>query len=637
MFFLIPLFTGIIYSNALYVPFIFDDYDNIVNNPYIKVTEFSFQQLYESAFRGIHSARPLAKLTFALNYYFSGEDVFWYHIINLIVHSANGILVFFISYNLLRAIINTEYKNSPEVENTSIILMSLMTAEIFLAHPIQVQSVSYIVQRMNILCVFFCFLSMQLFLLGRFTKDFLSRNVLYFFSIIAWTLALSSKQIAAILPALILLIEWLINPDLISRLKKRSILVFIVVFILITVVSVIYLGANPVDRILADYEIRDFSLIERLLTESRVIFFYLGLVFLPLPDRLNLLHQFTISTSLIDPATTVLSITGIILLVCISFWFRKISRLFSFAILWFLLCLIIESSIIGLEIVFEHRLYMPLFGIALVFSWMVYKLFRERNFYFSIFATFIVISLGSGTYLRNLAWSSETSIWMDVVSKHPGSLTGNYNLAKAFQNSGSYKSAVDYYQKVIELNVNYFPAYNNLGIIYVENREYQEALEYFSATIELDKNNPDAYVNIAATLKEIGNVEEALKYIDVALGINNTHPKALYLLASIQQEQGNNIESEANYLKSIEINRNQPMALNNLAVLLMQKGNIDTAIELLSEAILLNPGLSLAHFNLGYANLYIGNTEDACRSFQTGLLFASDELPIQLQIEQNCQ
>jgi hypothetical protein len=164
---LLVIVVLVIYSNSLDAPFVFDDHDNITNNQFIKIDELGMGQLYDAAFKGMHSFRPLVKVSFALNYYFSSFDVFSYHIVNILIHILNGILVFFISIQVFNKALEVDKNNLEKKSEYSAILMSFMTASIFLAHPIQVQSVTYIVQRMNSMAVFFCFLSIFLYLFGR--------------------------------------------------------------------------------------------------------------------------------------------------------------------------------------------------------------------------------------------------------------------------------------------------------------------------------------------------------------------------------------------------------------------------------------------------------------------------------------
>src|SRR5665648_1163496 len=117
---------------------------------------------------------------------------------------------------------------------------------------------------------------------------------------------------------------------------------------------------------------------ERVLTEFRVVIFYVTLLIFPYPSRLNLLHDITTSHSLLDPVTTLLSLLVIAGLIGYAVYCARRWRVVSFCILWFFVNLVVESSIIGLEVIFEHRLYLPLFGFALLVSWLFFRFLPER-------------------------------------------------------------------------------------------------------------------------------------------------------------------------------------------------------------------------------------------------------------------
>jgi hypothetical protein len=129
------------------------------------------------------------------------------------------------------------------------------------------------------------------------------------------------------------------------------------------------------------YKIRDFTLGERLLTQSRVVLYYLSLLVYPHPSRLNLDYDFPVSHSLLDPPTTLISLLAIAALLVLSVWKARESRLLSFSILWYFGNLAIESSIFPLEMVYEHRLYLPSVGPFLLFSLaLILGLERARLF-----------------------------------------------------------------------------------------------------------------------------------------------------------------------------------------------------------------------------------------------------------------
>jgi hypothetical protein len=143
--------------------------------------------------------------------------------------------------------------------------------------------------------------------------------------------------------------------------------------VVLAIVALMYLGTHPVEKILSGYKARDFTPAQRVLTQFRVVIFYITLLIFPHPSRLNLDHDFPISNSLIDPVTTILSIGVIVGLMGLAIYKGKKERLLSFCILWFLANLVIESSVIGLEIIFEHRMYLPFMLLSLMAVTLAYR------------------------------------------------------------------------------------------------------------------------------------------------------------------------------------------------------------------------------------------------------------------------
>ncbi|MDT8288032.1 MAG: hypothetical protein RQ748_13060, partial [Elusimicrobiales bacterium] len=162
--------------------------------------------------------------------------------------------------------------------------------------------------------------------------------------------ALGSKEIAATLPLLIFLCEWYFIQDLSRVWLKRALPFLLSLAGLFLLIVFVHLGADPLAAIQGAYRHREFSLGERLLTELRVVVFYLSLFFYPAPQRLNLDHHFALSGSLLEPVATLLAGLAIVFLASAAILSARRSPLFSFALAWFLLNLAIESTVIGLEI-----------------------------------------------------------------------------------------------------------------------------------------------------------------------------------------------------------------------------------------------------------------------------------------------
>ena len=160
IFLLFFVLGSLIYSNTLKSPFVFDDVPNITENASLRLTELSFSQAAQAAFRSYDPKRPVANLSFALNYYFHQYDVTGYHVVNVAVHILSGIFLYLFILVTLEV---SAHKDKP----SSVLWIALFASLIWFVHPVQTQSVTYIVQRMNSLSAMFYILSLLLYVHGR--------------------------------------------------------------------------------------------------------------------------------------------------------------------------------------------------------------------------------------------------------------------------------------------------------------------------------------------------------------------------------------------------------------------------------------------------------------------------------------
>ena len=224
-----------IYSNTLRAPYFFDDEFNITRNPHIRLNQIKPEYLLRAGFESPIASRPVAYISFGLNYYFGGYDVFGYHLVNIAIHMITGLLLYFLVQATLahswKAGIDASDRQSPTADwvpaygwqslNPS--WVSFWTTALWLVHPVQTQSVTYIVQRMNSIAAMFYVLSLLLYVQGRVSQkrrlnpsrhSSMHPYIWFAGSLFSGLLALGSKEIAATLPFFILLYEWYFFQDL---------------------------------------------------------------------------------------------------------------------------------------------------------------------------------------------------------------------------------------------------------------------------------------------------------------------------------------------------------------------------------------------------------------------------------------
>ena len=552
----LALIVFLIYSNTLVSPFVFDDVQFIPDNRNIRITNLTFKDLTKAAFDGPSSYRPVAKISFALNYYFHRYNVFGYHLVNILIHITTGILLYLFVQMTLGLL-------SRRSGNTFYNWIPFFTAMIWLVHPIQTQSVTYVIQRMNSMAAMFYILSLLLYGKARLTNNRKKKGVLFAACIISGLLSFGSKEIAATLPFFLFLYEWYFFKDLNRDWLKRHLLPIGGILLILLFVSFFYLGGNPFEKILADYKTYPFTLTERVLTEFRVIIYYISLLILPHPSRLNVDYDFSISHSLMDPPSTLLCLLLISGLIGLAFYRAKKGLLLSFAILWFFGNLVIESSVIALDIIFEHRTYLPSMFVCLLVVTLMFRYIKPKGLSIGILcAVTIIFSLWA--YERNGVWRDDMTLWADCSKKSPNKARPHTNLGVALWQRGKTKEAMDHYSKALRINPNYIDAHNNLGIILRRQGRLEDAATHFSAVLRIDPDYREAHNNLGNTLSGLGRFDNAITHYKEALRIDPHDAIAHYNLGNALGNQEKFKEARTHYEAAIRIKPDFPEARRNL-------------------------------------------------------------------------
>lgn len=359
---LIAMATLLVYSNTFHASFHLDDVPHIVENPKIK----DLRNLNEI----LWSQRGVAIATFALNYAVGGLDVFGYHLVNIIIHIINGVMVYFLISLTLDRTLHADHASK----------VPLYTALLFAVHPIHTQAVTYIVQRMESLASLFYLLALLLFIKGANTKKVVSAIILYSGVVLTYFLGFKSKEIAITLPAVIFLYDlYFVSCGDIKAMLRRWPLYMILGFLLVYLASKTMVpssavgaitggGFNDVSEASAGFAVKTITPLQYLYTQFNVIMTYLRLLILPLKQNLD--YDYPISKTLFE-LRTFMSFTCIlaILSTALYLFMRPISRItchgrfISFFILWFFIILSPTSSFIPIvDVIFEHRIYLASVG-----------------------------------------------------------------------------------------------------------------------------------------------------------------------------------------------------------------------------------------------------------------------------------
>ena len=609
----------LIYSNTLQVPFLLDDLPNIEENPHLRLSGFSLAGLREAWLEGFLPRRPVANVSFALNYAVHGYALAGYHWVNLLIHVGTGLGL----YALLKATLGLPL---PRLSRRALSgWVPLLTVLFWLVHPVQTQSVTYIVQRMNSLASLFYVLSLWCYVRGRLSMGLGSRWGWVGGCVLAGVLGLGCKEIVATLPFFIFLYEWYFFQGLSGGWLRRYGGVFGGVLILLLGLVWWYFGGHLMEALLAGYAGRDFSLGERLLTEFRVVVFYLGLLLFPHPSRLNLDHDFAVSHSWLEPWTTLPAVGLVLGLVVVAVVLaRRGERLLSFCLLWFLGNLLMESSVIGLELVFEHRLYLPSMLLVLLVVVLAGRALRlRRGLTLGLVCTLALVSSG-WTWERNAVWRDEITLWQDCVTKSPGKARPHGNYGRTLLKSGKIEETIYHFREALRLDPGSTRAHYDLGIVLSKTGQFEEATAHYREALKIKPDYADAHNSLGFALMNSGNIGEAVAHFREALRINPVLADAHNNLGFFLINNGQIEEAIAHYRKALRAKPDHELALYNLGMALVSQGKIDEAINHYTAALRLLPFAEKLHNNIGIALLKKGDIEKAVSHFREALRIKPD-------------
>ncbi len=640
---LILLSVGVIaYWNSFDVPFVFDDMDTIETNSAVQ---------FGDALTRVPAAlwaRTLLFITFAANHAINGQNVWGYHLVNLLLHVLNGALIYVIGKHIFSsAFVRRDLSGS----------FAILAAVFFLVHPVQTESVTYISSRSELLSTLFYMLALLLFVRRRPEKiDF------RFALVIAATLAIaiSAKETAISIPAALLVYDF------------------------------VFLSGGEIRRLSSRWSFHAPFILGGL---AAAFYRYLRLVVLP--AGLNLSYDFRRSDSFLEPSV-VFSALLLLVLLSLAWRLRQRNPVLAFSILWFFVTLAPTSSIMPIpDVIFEHRLYLPMAGICLSFPLLVeyaqsFLNARLRLRWSALtIGSALVIALMLGTILRNEVWRDEMRLWSDVIEKSPHIARGYVGLAGAYYKRGDYEKAIEISkQGLSSAKDGALTFYGNIGQFYLEHGRYVEAIEALSNALE-KTNTPaekaGAYYNIAAAylaqsnsltpndsrvdasqLQErkealLAQAEETLlkslesdrshlqawdSYINVSVERGRQeslraqlreraqeNPRnALYGLGKLAFQEGNYSEAVRYFQQAAKFFENQKVFYFNYAYALEETGDVEGAIDEYTKAIQVDPLFMQARYNLG--QLYLGKGQDrrAIEHFSQILRFDANNMLVHLQL-----
>lgn len=430
-----------LYWPGLDGPFVLDDQQNIVE---VHQDEKSWAAFYyavthnESGMLG----RIVSISSFVLSGWQYGVDPWGYKLENILLHLLTGAVLMQVLGRILQQL-------DPAASRQHVALCAGVATAFWLLHPLQVSTVLYVVQRMTILAALFLLLALWTYLVLRQQTHWSRRHWLMAFVLFPalQLLAMFSKETGVLLPLFMLACELLVFCSLRQwRQLGRPQLGFLLVFVLFPLlVGGLYFVARA--DVMLDYSVRNFTLGERLLTQLHVLPLYLRLILLPRVRDMSLFHDDFPVTHGFDVGTSLL-LSALILVVVAIFTLRKHAPVLAFGIAWFLTGHLLESTVIPLELVFEHRNYVAMAGLLLPVAYYVLR-YRDAKLARPLLGFFLLIFMLQ-THVRAREWSNEELMFVQAVADHPASPRARISLANKLTLLGRYGEAMEQLEAAAE-------------------------------------------------------------------------------------------------------------------------------------------------------------------------------------------
>lgn len=585
-----------VYSNTFHASWQFDDEPNILQRKALHLTEFKWSEVKKTFVneKGV-LYRPVACFSLALNYYFGRTRVFGYHMVNISIHMLTSIFLFlFIYHGLNLPVLRAKY-----VPNRY--ALALLSTTLWALNPIQTQAVTYIVQRMASMAGMFYIFSMFLYVKARMAKEFQNRVLLFIAFVTAGLMGIGSKENAFMIPVSMTIFELILLRSPSSHKRRVPLKTWtVVLFLSLGICLLLFFLLVEHHAFLRGYEKRVFTLKERLLSEPRIILFYVTLIFYPMPGRLSVVHDIPVSNSLLDPPTTLLSILFIL---GILFTAVRLSRKYpfvSFSLIFFFLNHLIESSFLPLELVFEHRNYIPSMLLFVPVAMLLWRginsqgLKRWIRALIFLFVVCLMVAFGHGTFVRNAIWKTQETLWLNATEKAPHLWRPWHNLGRTYADNHAHDKALSLFFQALSKRQSVNKAdkkltYYNMGHEYQVLGQKEKAMSYYLEAERIDPTFAPTHINKAALLAERGEIQEAIHENKASIRYKENLPEPYINLGYLYLRTGQIDEAIRFFEKSLELDSSSAFARKGLASGYRRKGLLGKACLTYQMALSLEP------------------------------------------------
>ena len=601
---LILLSTALIYWKTLGYGYYFDD-SHIFERSHL----ISFSNLYD----GIRRNRPFSFILWLAISTIWGLKPSSFHGVAVVLHLLCGLSF----YCMLRAIIKNTRIGFGEFNPFA----PLITSAIFLLHPLQTESVVYSFQAMSVLpTAMSCFIAITCYVKYRSCGNKFYLSAVFLLNFFAST----SRESAIVLPVCLWIADWIFFCE--GNVKESFRRWPIYLGCLGISAATIAIGALSVSYSNAGmgFGYKLITPFSYLTTQFVVIMKYLRLFIIPFGQNLD--HDIPVLYSLVS-LKAILSLLALIGILTSGLYSIKKNPMFSFGILWFFLFLSPTSTIMPIkDVIFEHRLYVPIAGLIISLVSIIKLLINKPlicnlniNIIFRIVLILVVVTLGSATYFRLNVWENSFTLWSDVIKKSPNKAKAYNNLGYVFVKQGNVNKAIRNYVEALKIDPNYLHPHLNLGILLASQKKFNEAMSHYSEALRLKPDYDKAHYHLGNLLFELGNTEEAMTHYSKALKINPYSHEAHFYLGLALEKQGNLSESLAHYSEALRVKPQYVDAHNNLGNVLARVGRYEDAMNHYNKVLKIKPNSPETYNKIGLVLMKQGKTSLATDHFYRAL------------------
>ncbi len=599
--FLIIWAGDVVYLNSLQAPLVFDG--TVVIDRLTPPRQWTWREVLD-----VGESRPLVWATFVVNYLDAGLQPLPYHFVNVAIHTAAALTLMGLARRTLE--LPSLAARFGGLSRT----LAFAIALLWVVHPLQTQSVTYVYQRYESLCGLGYLLTLYAFARAQSSPR---PAVWLVLSVLALALGMACKEVAATAPLVVLWMDRAMVARSWRELVRRRWWYY--GLLALTWGEMFWLmWRHPGYEHAGIGWAPDVTRFEYFITQSAVILHYLRLSLWPVGLCLD--YAWPAAHSIREVALPLLLVGGLFIgtLVCI----KKRPALGWLGGAFFLILAPTSSFVPIADLAVEHRMYLPLacvLTLVVLDAYALCKRYQEKRWLrqfkkfeppqlgtaveqtetrarqqlLAVMAVCAVV-LGVLTFLRNRDYDTEITMWKDVVTKAPHNARGHYNLGRLYNIAGNRYEAQWHYERSLELRPNFADIHNDYGELLVGQQDYEGAQREFAASIAVDPKYPQAHNNLGNLLLAKGEFDAAEKHLRTAIELKPDYADPVMNLGVLMLRRGRMVEAKRQYRKALAIRPDFSMAHYNLAAVLAAEGKFDEATEHLQAALRADPRLQLA-------------------------------------------